>query len=114
MENAMRKLILLALLMLGACHSTANAQPMNRVAIGYQQITTLSSAIGLTPPSGASEAFILCTGQTVMWRDDGTNPTASVGIPLPVNTAFPYVGSLARIKFIETAASATCNVSYYQ
>lgn len=83
------------------------------IPLGFQQLASLGTATALTPPGGAIEAFIVCTGQTVLWRDDGTNPTASVGVPLPVNTAFPYTGNLAAIKFIQATASATCNVSYY-
>ena len=106
------KRLALALIALTLMATPVAAQ--NLIAIGYQQLTSLSSATALTPVSGAREALIICTGQTIMWRDDGTNPTASIGMPLPINTPFPYIGSLARIKLIETAASASCNVSYYQ
>lgn len=108
----MRKLPLLMLLVIAV---PASAQPLNRVALGYQQMTSLVAAAALPSiPSGASEAFIVCTGQTVYWRDDGTDPTASVGVPLPVNTGLPYIGSLARMKIIQTTPTAVCNVSYYQ
>jgi len=49
----------------------------------------------------------------VRWRDDGTAPTASVGMPLPAGTILSYDGDLSRIRFIETAASAALNISYY-
>ena len=75
--------------------------------------TAAGSATGLTPPAQAIEAFIVCTGQTVNWRDDGTNPTASVGMPLAVNVGFPYTGNLSAIKLIQTTATATCNIEYY-
>lgn len=108
----MRKRILLALLL---SVLPAEAQPFNRVALGYGQLTSLAAAASLPNiPSGASEAFVVCTGQTVYWRDDGTAPTATIGMPLPINTPFPYIGSLARIQFIQTGATAVCNVSYYQ
>jgi hypothetical protein len=81
--------------------------------LGYQQLTSLAAATALTVPTGALEALIVCESQTVRWRDDGTNPTASVGMPLTANVAFPYLGNLAAIKIIQTTASATCNVSYY-
>lgn len=83
--------------------------------LGYQQITSLSSAVGLTVPSGAGHAAVVCTGQTVFWRDDGTAPTATVGMPLLVNTTLVvYSFSIAKIQFIQASASASCNVSYYQ
>lgn len=82
--------------------------------LGYQQLTSLSSATLLTVPAGA--VLALCTPETqaVRWRDDGTNPTASVGQPLPVGAELRYDGAgLAVVKFIEQVASAKLNVVYY-
>jgi len=89
--------------------------------IGYQQITSLSAATGLTVPAldknGNQQqptfALIIAEDQPVRWRDDGTDPTASVGMVLPVNVPLQYDGDLTRIKFIQTAASAKLNISYY-
>lgn len=109
----MRRVIGAALALCLMCVS-AKAQPFNNLrALGYQQLSSLSSAAGLTPPSGSVEAFVICTGQTVYWRDDGTAPTATIGMPLPINTPFPYTANLVAIKFIQTQASAVCNVSYF-
>lgn len=110
----LRSLLLAAALLLPSLPAGAlppNWQPMFN---GYQQLTSLSAATGLTVPASTVEAFIVCTGQTVMWRDDGTNPTATVGMPLLVNQPFPYIANLAQIKLIETTPSAKCNVSYYK
>lgn len=89
--------------------------------IGYQQITSLSAAAGLTVPTvdknGSKQqptfALIIAEGKDVRWRDDGTAPTASVGMPLAVGVPLQYDGDLTNIKFIETAASAKLNISYY-
>lgn len=83
------------------------------VCLGYQQITSLSSATGLTPPAGATLALIVPETQNVRWRDDGTNPTASVGMPIYVGASLSYDGDFNKIKFIEETASAKLNVSYY-
>lgn len=84
-------------------------------ALGYQQIASgLSAALGLTVPVGATVAVIVAEAQAVRFRDDGTNPTATVGIPLAVAQEFFYTGPLANIKFIEQTASAKLNVSYYK
>lgn len=83
------------------------------VCLGYQQITSLSSAQALTVPSGATMALIAPETKDVRWRDDGVNPTASVGMPLVVGTTLNYDGDLNRIRFIETEASAAINISYY-
>lgn len=83
------------------------------VCLGYQQITSLSAAAGLTPPQGATLALIVPETQGIRWRDDGTNPTASVGMPVASGSYLSYDGDLNRIKFIEQTASAKINVSYY-
>lgn len=88
---------------------------------GYQQITSLSSSAGLTVPTkdvngliGTPRfALIRCETQAVRFRDDGVNPTATVGFPLAVGDIFIYDGDLNKIKFIEQAASAKLNISFY-
>jgi hypothetical protein len=89
--------------------------------LGYQQITDLSSAVGLTVPTLAPDgsnqkptfALIICETQGVRWRDDGTAPSASVGMPLAAGVPLQYDGDLNKIKFIQQSASAKLNVSYY-
>ena len=83
---------------------------------GYQQITDLSSAIGLTVPSNAFYAFIICEGTNSMarWRDDGVDPDASTGMPLWSGTSLEYAGKLSAIKFIDGSGTSTLNVSYYR
>jgi hypothetical protein len=83
------------------------------VCLGYQQIILLSSATGLIVPQGATLALIVPETQNVRWRDDGTDPTASVGMPIFVGASLSYDGDFNRIKFIETTASAKLNVAYY-
>lgn len=88
---------------------------------GYQQITSLSSSTALTVPQRTPEgmngkpvlALIIAEGAPVRWRDDGTAPTASVGMPLAVGVPFQYDGDLTKIRFIQQSASATLNISYY-
>jgi hypothetical protein len=81
--------------------------------LGYQQITSLSAAEKLTPPAGASLAVINPETQAVRWRDDGTAPTATVGMLIAVGDEFTYQGDLSAIQIIEVTASAKLNVSYY-
>jgi hypothetical protein len=89
--------------------------------LGYQQITALSSATGLTVPTrdlnGLNQkpviALITPETQAVRWRDDNVDPTASVGMPLAAGVTLQYDGDLTKIKFIEQLASAKINISYY-
>lgn len=92
---------------------------IRRTPCGYQQITTLSSAQALTIPtnicaSGITFAVIVAEAQAVRYRDDGTDPSATVGQPLAVGVALEYSGSLTKIKFFEQAASAKLNILYYK
>ena len=89
--------------------------------LGYQQITSLSSAVGLTVPSvdvnglacKPSIAIITAESQAVRWRDDGTDPSGTVGMPLASGATLQYDGDLTKIRFIEQAASAKLNITYY-
>lgn len=91
------------------------------VCIGYQQITDLTSAVGLTVPSldrtGLNQmpTFALITPLTanVRWRDDGIAPTGSVGMPLAAGVTLQYDGDLRGIKFINNGGTAELNISYY-
>lgn len=83
-------------------------------ALGYQQITSLSSATGLTIPAGTSKIIVTPTTQAVRWRDDGTNPTSTVGYPLAAGSELVYTAAQkGSLKFIEQAASAVLNICYY-
>lgn len=89
--------------------------------MGYQQITNLSSATGLTVPqkdmngmAGTPRiAIITPESQGVRWRDDGVAPTASVGMPLSAGVTLQYDGDLSQIKFIEQVSGAKINITYY-
>lgn len=88
-------------------------------SLGYEQITSLSSAVNVGSvisggiPEGTCYAIIRAETQNVRWRDDGTSPTASVGMPLNVGESMNYTGQFSRLKFIEVTASAKLNITYY-
>jgi hypothetical protein len=89
--------------------------------LGYQQITSLSAAAALTVPvvdaNGLSVkptiAIITPEAAAVRWRDDGTNPTGTVGMPLASGVTLQYDGDLTKIRFIQQAPGAIINISYY-
>jgi hypothetical protein len=88
---------------------------------GYEQITDVSEAVGLTVPSNAAGQlanYAIITpddpaGPGARWIDDGTEPTDSVGYPLDANSELQYDGALSAIRFIQTSAGLVLNVSYY-
>jgi hypothetical protein len=127
------KRLILALLSWFACLTVAHAQPVvipcyppaanpanpcialkNFNALGYQQITSLSSAVTLTVPANATIAEICVETQGIRYRDDGTAPTASIGMPVASGTCFQYAGPLSAIQIIQQTSSATIDISYYK
>lgn len=81
--------------------------------VGYQQITSLAAATALTIPDKTAVIMVQAETQNVRWRDDGTNPTTSVGMLLVANDILIYTGTSA-IKFIEVTASAKLNITYFR
>ena len=47
------------------------------------------------------------------WRDDDTDPTSTVGMPLAAGVTLQYDGDLTKIRFIEYGGTAKLNVTYY-
>lgn len=91
---------------------------------GYAQYTSMAAAIALTsaPASGVALAaasftpkrcVITVEGAGIRWRDDGTDPTTTVGMPVSAGASFEYTGPMGAIKLIQQSASATINVVYY-
>lgn len=81
----------------------------------YEQLTGLSSAKRLQAiPTGARVALIQAEDQNVRWKEDGNDPTTSTGMQLAAGKDMWFTGNLANIVFIEEAASAKVNVSYWQ
>lgn len=81
--------------------------------IGYEQITDLSTAQSLTVPTNANYALIQAEGDDLRWRDDGTAPTASVGMILPESTDIWYAGDMSAFQAIQINTGGKLNVSYY-
>lgn len=90
------------------------------VILGFQQLTISGTAALLTVPAGATIAEICNEGGAVRYRDDGTAPTASVGVPVAAGSVtapfcFAYSGPLAALQFIQQAAGAgPLDIDYYK
>lgn len=96
------------------------------VAGDFEQITVSSTAIGFTSTklqptsgtySGQSAHKIACVPEDgeVRYRNDGTSPTATVGMVLPLGETLELSGyeTLSGTKFIRTAGDVILNVTYY-
>ena len=92
----------------------------NILPLGFDTSTSFATAIGLgglagaAIPAGANQALIQVTGDNLRWRDDGTAPTASVGMLLAAGDDFWYSGDLTTIQLIETGTTSVLNVSFYR
>jgi hypothetical protein len=84
-------------------------------ALGYQQLTIdATTSQALTVPAGTQLILISPETQAIRIRDDGTNPTASVGYPVPTGAEMRYSGgNMAALKIIGQVASSVVNVLYY-
>lgn len=84
--------------------------------LGHEQITGMSTAKRFTSPIPAGAIFAVVTAevQNVRYRDDGTDPTGSVG--MLIKTTDPPItleGDLKDYVFFEDASGAILNVAYY-
>lgn len=99
-------------------------QQQKLLPVGFTQITgiTNGAAVGLgtipRKPAGtgleANCAIIQAEGASIRWRDDGTDPTASVGERLLADQDFMYTGNMKLFKAIAIGANAILNVSFYR
>jgi hypothetical protein len=82
---------------------------------GKQMLSpTVSTAVTLTPPKGASWALIQALSAPVRWWDDGSTPTVSQGFQLVAGVYFEFSGDFLKFKAIAESGTPTLNVSYYR
>ena len=84
---------------------------------GYEQLTVANSAVGFASiPPDANKAIIVVETATIRYRDDGVNPTSSVGTKQFVNSTLILDGrdKIVSFKSIRTGAtSAKLSINYY-
>jgi hypothetical protein len=86
--------------------------------LGYFQLTGIAAATRLGAvtviPSGTSLVVMRAEAQVVRYRDDGTNPTATVGMRMPIDQEIRYTGdNPGELRFIETAVGGIVNIAFY-
>lgn len=85
--------------------------------LGYQQLVLSGGAQSLTIPTGKLPSMVLLEPEVkaVRCRDDGVDPTATVGFLLPVGVSpFQYSGTIGALRCIGTDTTAILNVLYYR
>lgn len=87
----------------------SNSQPY-----GYVQaaVTTVQS-LPATIPAGATYAVIVATTNGFRYRDDGTDPDATHGIPVAAGASITYDGPLAKLRVVSQTGTSTLDIAYY-
>ena len=80
----------------------------------FARITDLSSAVSLPKATSGRSAIFQAGGQAVRWRADGIDPDANTGMLLAVDESVRYTGDLTKLRFIQTAVSATLSVTVFR
>ena len=116
-----RLLLVLAILWIAvlACwQALAQPAPINFANPTYCQLTSLSAStlVSTCPggiPAGTVITEICVESQAIRYRDDGTAPTASIGMPVAVAVCFAYTGPVSKLAIIQQASAATVNITFY-
>lgn len=118
LSSMIRRALLVGMLTVSPLLMAASGQPVIDGYLqpaGYTQITSLSSAVSIgTIPDGTRLTLVQAETQNVRWRDDGTNPTSSVGMLLSAGQTLVYNGDPRSLRVIETTSSAVVNVAFYK
>lgn len=100
-------------------------QPVSQLStVAFEQITVAAAAIGLTTANvrgygsnrfAAEKAVIIVEAAQIRWRDDGTDPTTSVGMVANPGTVLTFDNRdrLEKFRAIRTGStSATLSITY--
>ena len=79
---------------------------------GYLQLTPVSATGVWT--SDARVCLIQALNQNIRMRDDGTDPTASVGFRLHAGESIWYIGDVTALRIIEESSGAEVNILAYK
>lgn len=114
-------LLAAAVALAGVGPSDAQMIPGQRlVPLGQCQLTSIDTVALLSAcaggiPAGSTVAIIKAEAQAVRWRDDGTAPTATVGMPMATTDApLVYTGALSAFRVIGQVAGGKLDVAFYR
>jgi hypothetical protein len=104
---------------IGQDHNPVAAGPYSLAPLGFGALMLTSTAVLLSTitggiPARARVAIISVETANARFRDDGTAPTASVGVQLVSGVApFVYMGDLTAIQFVAVSGSPVINAAFY-
>lgn len=115
----MKKLLLIGTLLWSAPLMAQERSSTDHInPLGYCQLTATGTAALISTCSGGVPArtvwAVLCVETAnIRWRDDGTNPTASVGMPATAGQCIYYSGTMSAFAIISQSGSPVVNISFY-
>ena len=92
----------------------AGNAPYVFTAMGIFTVPVGSTVVPLAPPAGATIAQLQVSNVAIRYRDDGVDPTSSVGIEIAAGgSAQLSLAPLTNVRMISEAGTATVTISYY-
>lgn len=85
-------------------------KPLGYFQYSLSTVQTLATICGGSIPAGTAGVLIQSETNGIRWRDDGTDPTASVGYPLAVGSELLYQGNVSALHLVSQSGTATVNV----
>lgn len=86
--------------------------------VGFEQRTVSTSAVGFASiPLQANKAIVVVEDATIRYREDGTNPTSSVGTKQFVNSTIIIEGRTRLTQFRairQGSTDALLSINYYE
>jgi hypothetical protein len=85
--------------------------------LGYCQLS-VTTVVGISTCSGGIPArtvwAVLCAETAnIRWRDDGTNATTSVGMPLNAGSCMYYSGTMSALTVVAVSGSPVLDICFY-
>jgi hypothetical protein len=116
----MKKLLLIAALLWSVpCFAQEPTTTTDHIIpLGYCQLTATGTAALISTCSGGIPArtvwAVLCVETAnIRWRDDGTVPTAAVGMPVAAGQCVNYSGTMSVFAIIAVSGSPVVDISFY-
>ncbi len=83
--------------------------------LGYVQLSLSTNTVTELPdsPEGTIVALIKIEGAAARYRDDGVDPTSSMGMPVAVGESLVYDALMIDMRMIGQADGSKVNVAYY-
>ncbi len=83
--------------------------------LGYLQFSLSTTTVTELPdpPTGTSLALVKIEGAAARYRDDGVDPTSTVGMPIAVGESLVYDALMTDMRVIGQADGSKVNVAYY-